>query len=113
MERYDGVMDNLHTHWRLDVCRLVARWGKGPFAPEKRKKGAQRRAFLGDPRHRHGLHFTPKHGAWLNQAALFFRVVPRRVLARGSLHSAKEFDRRLERFLKDDHIRHAHPSRWP
>ena len=105
-------MDNLHTHWSLDVCRLVARWWKVPFEPTKRKKGAQRRAFLGDPRHRHVLHFTPKHGSWLNQAALFFRVVHRRFLARGSFPSAKDFDRRLERFLQDSHIRHAHPYRW-
>jgi putative transposase len=112
LERYDGVMDNLHTHWRLDVCRLVARWGTVPFAPQKRKKGAQRRAFLGDPRHRPVLHFMPKHGSWLNQAEWFFRVLPRRFLARGSFPSAKDFDRRLERFLKDYHIRHAHPYRW-
>jgi hypothetical protein len=24
MKRYDWVMDNLNTHWSLDVCRLVA-----------------------------------------------------------------------------------------
>lgn len=26
MQRYDWVVDNLNTHWRLDVCRLVAAW---------------------------------------------------------------------------------------
>ena len=112
MERYDWVMDNLNTHWSLDVCRLVARWCKVPFEPEKLKKGVQRRAFLRDPRHRHVFHFTPKHGSWLNQAELFFSVVHRRFLARGSFPSAKDFDRRLERFLKDYTIRHAHPYRW-
>jgi hypothetical protein len=112
MERYDWGMDNLTTHWSLDVCRWVARWCQGPFDPEKRKKGVQRRAFLRDPRHRHVLHFTPKHGSWLNQAAWFFRVVHRRFLARGSFTSAKDFDRRLERFLQDYNIRHAHPYRW-
>jgi hypothetical protein len=112
MERYDWVMDNLHTPWSLDVCRLVARWCKVPFEPEKLKKGVQRRAFLCDPRHRHVFHFTPKHGSWLNQAAWFFRVLHRRFLARGSFPSAKDFDRRLERFLKDYNIRHAHPYRW-
>jgi transposase len=112
MERYDWVMDNVNTHWSLDVCRLVARWCKVPFAPEKRKTGGQRRAFLRDPRHRHVLHFTPKHGSWLNQAALFFRVLHRRFLARGSLTSAKDFERRWEGFLQDDNIRHAHPYRW-
>ena len=112
MERYDGVMDNLNTHWSLDVCRLVARWCQVPFEPAKLKKGGQRRAFLSDPRHRHVFHFTPKHGSWLNQAELFFSVVHRRFLARGSFPSAKDFDRRLERFLKDYNSRHAHPYRW-
>ena len=112
MPRYDWVMDNLNTHWSLDVCRLVARWCKVPFAPQQLKKGPQRQAFLSDPSHRHVFHFTPKHGSWLNQAALFFGVLPRRFLARGSLTSAKDFERRLERFLKDYHARHAHPYRW-
>jgi transposase len=112
MDRYDWVMDNLNTHWSLDVCRLVAQWCKVPFEPAKLKKGGQRRAFLSDPRHRHVFHFTPKHGSWLNQAELFFSVVHRRFLARGSFTSAKDFERRLERFLKDYDLRHAHPYRW-
>jgi transposase len=112
MQRYDWVLDNLNTHWSLDVCRLVARWCKVPFEPHKLKTGPQRRAFLTDPSHRHVFHFTPKHGSWLNQAELFFGVLHRRFLARGSFPSAKDFTRRLERFLKDYNARHAHPYRW-
>jgi transposase len=112
MNRYDWVMDNLNTHWSLAVCHLVARWCKVPFVPQTLKTGPQRRAFLTDPSHRHGLHFTPKHGSWLNQAELFFGVLHRRFLARGSFTSAKDFIRRLERFLKDYNTRHAHPYRW-
>jgi transposase len=112
MKRYDWVMDNLHTHWSLDVCRLVARWCQVPFEPDKLKKGPQRRAFLSDPSHRHVFHFTPKHGSWLNQAELFFGTLQRRFLARGSFRSIKDFERRLERFLKDYNARHAHPYRW-
>jgi transposase len=112
MKRYDWVMDNLNTHWSLDVCRLVARWCGVPFEPHKLQKGPQRRAFLSDPSHRHVFHFTPKHGSWLNQAELFFGVLQRRFLARGSFTSIKDFERRLERFLKDYHARHAHPYRW-
>ena len=26
MTRYDWVVDNLNTHWSLDVCRVVAQW---------------------------------------------------------------------------------------
>jgi hypothetical protein len=112
MHHYEWILDNLNTHWSLDVCGLVARWGTVPFAPAKLQKGVQRRAFLSDPSHRHVLHFTPKHGSWLNQAELFFGVLHRRFLARGSFPSAKDFARRLERFLKDYHARHAHPYRW-
>ena len=112
MNRYDWVMDNLNTHWSLAVCHLVARWCKVPFVPQTLKTGPQRRAFLTDPSHRHVLHFTPKHGSWLNQAELFFGVLHRRFLARGSFTSAKDFIRRLERFLKDYNTRHAHPYRW-
>lgn len=111
-ERDDWVMDNLHPHWSLDVCRLLARWCKGPFAPEQRKQGGQRRAFLGDARHRHVVHGTPKHGSWLHPAALFFRVVHRRFLARGSFPSAKDLDRRWERLLQDYNLCHAPPYRW-
>jgi transposase len=112
MNRYDWVLDNLNTHWSLDVCRLVARWCKIPFDPGKLKTGVQRRAFLSDPSHRHVFHFTPKHGSWLNQAELFFGVLQRRFLVRGSFTSLKDFERRLERYLKDYNARHAHPYRW-
>ena len=112
MKRYDWVMDNLNTHWSLDVCRLVARWCQVPFEPRKLQKGPQRRAFLSDPSHRHVFHFTPKHGSGLNQAELFFGVLHRRFLVRGSFSSAKDFEHRLERFLKDYNARHAHPYRW-
>jgi len=112
MTRDDWGMDNVNTHGSLDVCRLVARWCTVPFEPHKRKKGPQRRAFLSDPSHRHVWHFTPKHGSWLNQAELFFGVLQRRFLARGSFPSAKDFARRLERFLQDDKARHAHLYRW-
>ena len=100
MLHYDWIMDNLNTHWSLDVCRLVAQWCRVPFAPKKLKTGAQRRVFLCDPSHSHVFHFTPKHGSWLNQAELFFGVLHRRFLARGSFRSVAEFAARLERFLQ-------------
>jgi transposase len=112
MKRYDWVMDNLNTHWSLEVCRLVAKWCKVPFDPKTLQRGAQRRAFLCDPTHRHVFHFTPKHGSWLNQAELFFGVLQRRFLARGSFTCVADFENRLQHFLEDYNARHAHPYRW-
>jgi len=112
MPHYDWIMDNLKTHWSLDVCRFVARWCQVPFDPKQRKTGAQRRVFLCDPSHGHVFHFTPKHGSWLNQAEWFCGVLHRRFLARGSFRSVAECASRLERLLQDDNTRHAHPYRW-
>jgi len=112
MKRSDWGLDNVNTHWSLDVWRLVAQWCKVSCEPDKLKKGVQRRAFLSDPSHRHVCHVTPKHGSWLNQAALFFGTLQRRFLARGSFRSIKDFERRLECFWKDYNTRHAHPYRW-
>jgi hypothetical protein len=112
LNRYDGVMDHLPPPWSLAVCRLVARWCKVPWAPQTLKTGLQRRAFLPDPSHRHVCHCTPTQGAWLKQAEFFLGVGPRRFLARGSLTSATDFVRRVERFLTDDKTRHAPPYRW-
>ena len=89
MQRYDWVVDNLNTHWSLDVCRLVAAWCALPFDPKELQCGAQRRAFLSDPTHRHVLHFTPTHGSWLNQVELWFSVLARRFLKRGDFCASR------------------------
>lgn len=112
MEHYDWVFDNLNTHWSLEVCALFACWSQQPFDPRALRTGAQRRAFLTDPIHRHVVHFTPKHGSWLNQVELWFGVLTRRFLQRGSFRSPEEFEERLRRFLDDYNVHHAHPYRW-
>jgi len=112
MERYDWVLDNLNTHWSLDVCRLVAGWCNLEFHPKTLKRGADRRAFLTDPSHKHVFHFTPKHGSWLNQVELWFGVLQRRFLARGEFKNAEEFEQRLIAYLEDYNQNYAHPYRW-
>jgi transposase len=109
---YDWVVDNLNTHWSLDVCRLVAGWCGIPLVERELRTGRQRRAFLRDPRHEHVFHFTPIHGSWLNQVELFFSVLARRFLKRGDFASAAEFVARLLRWLEEYNVRHAHPYRW-
>jgi hypothetical protein len=110
--RYDWVVDNLNTHWSLDVCRLVAQWCNVPFVANDLQRGWQRRAFLSDPTHKHVVHFTPKHGSWLNQVELWFSVLARRLLKRGDFCSTHDFETRLADYLEVYNTHYAHPYRW-
>jgi len=109
MQRYDWVVDNLHTHWSLDVCRLVAQWWAVPFIPKDLERGIQRRACLSDSTPTQVFHFTPKHGSWLNQVELWLSVLARRFLKRGDDASAHDFAMRLADYLEVYNTHHAHP----
>lgn len=111
-QRFDWVLDNLNTHWSMEVCEYIAALSDVPFEPWLLKTGKQRRAFLTDPTHAHVFHFTPKHGSWLNQVELWFSVLSRRFLKRGDFVSPEEFKERLLRFLDQYNTHYAHPYRW-
>ena len=112
MKRFDWVVDNLNTHWSLDVCRWVAQRSDIPCDRDALQTGQLRREFLRDPRHKHVFHFTPIHGSWLNQVELFFSVLSRRFLKRGDFASAAAFEERLDAWLANYNRDHAHPYRW-
>ena len=110
--RYDWVVENLNTHWSLDVCRRVAQWGNVPWVAKDLHRGVQRRAFLSHPTPTHVFHFPPKHGSWLNQVAWWLSVLARRFLKRGDCDSAQDFATRLSDSLEVYNTHHAHPYRW-
>jgi DDE superfamily endonuclease len=109
---FDWVLDNLNTHWSLEVCRVIAQLCDVPFDAAVLQTGKQRRAFLTDPTHKHVFHFTPTHGSWLNQVELWFSVLGRRFLKRGDFGSMADFEARLVRYVDDYNRCHAHPYRW-
>jgi len=110
--RVHWVMDNLNTHWSLEVCRLFARLNGLKFEPKKLKRGPQRRAFLTDPTHRHVIHFTPKHGSWLNQVEMWFSVLARRVLRRGNFLSKADLTRKILAYIDYYNTYKARPYAW-
>lgn len=109
---FDWVVDNLNTHWSLDLCELVAEWCGVPFQPKQLRTGKQRRVFLTDPTHRLRFHYVPKHGSWLNQIELWFAVLRRQFLADGEFSSPAEFETAFWTYVHQYNEQRAHPYRW-
>ena len=109
---FDWVLDNLNTHWSLNLCQLVAEFSGLPFDAKQLRTGKERRAYLTDPTHRLVFHYVPKHGSWLNQIELWFAVLARQFLADGDFASAAEFETAFWKYLTHYNEHHAHPYRW-
>ena len=45
------------------------------------------------------LHFTPTSGSWLNLVEVFFGIVTRQAIRRGSFDSLKELTAAIDRFI--------------
>ena len=109
---FDWVLDNLNTHWSLDLCEFVAEWCHLPFDPKQLRTGQERRAFLTDPTHALRFHYVPKHGSWLNQIELWFAVLRRQFLADGDFSSPAAFETAFWNYVDDYNQVRAHPYRW-
>jgi hypothetical protein len=112
VKRIHWVMDNLNTHWTFELCQYLGKlsgvWDDRP----KLRTGAQRRAFLTEPSHKHVVHYTPKHGSWLNQIEIWFGVLTRRLLRRGEFRSVTELTERILAFMAYYNRHQAHPYEW-
>ena len=112
IKRFHWVMDNLNTHYTLKLCQYLGKLSGVWEGRPSLRTGAQRRAFLADPTHKHVVHYTPKHGSWLNQVEIWFGVLSRRLLRRGEFRSVQELAERILAFIDYYDRHHAHPYEW-
>lgn len=113
------VADNLTTHCSATLVLLVAGLCGIPAGAlgQKGKRGvlasvATRKAFLTDASHRVRFVYVPKHTSWLNQVEIWFSVLARRVIRRGSFRSTADLRDRILQFIDYFNRTMAKPYKW-
>jgi hypothetical protein len=112
------VADQLNTHKSASLVTCVAELcGIKEALGEKDKSGVlenmqSRAAFLQRPDHRIRFVYTPKHCSWLKQVEIWFGILSRRLLKRGSFPSTEVLNQRIQAFIGFFNETLAKPFRW-
>lgn len=112
------VADQLNTHKSESLVRLVAcLCDIDVDLGVKGKSGIlqsmeTRATFLQAPDHRIRFVYTPKHTSWLNQIEIWFSILVRRLLKRGSFTSVEELRERILAFIDYFNRTMAKPFKW-
>jgi transposase len=81
------ILDNLRTHDNTDVDRWLTKHPNVKF------------------------HFTPKGGSWINQIEIWFGIITRQSIRRGSFRSLAELIKQIKDYI-DRYNQDAEPFEW-
>ena len=118
VKRWHIVADNLNTHCSESLVRFVAAESDLPVELGVKGVGGilksvqSRVEFLSDPTHRIVFYFTPKHASWLNQIEIWFSILVRKLLRKGSFTSVDDLHNKVMRFIAYYNSTMAKPFKW-
>lgn len=118
VKRWHIVADNLNTHCSESLVRFVA--AESDLNIELGVKGVSgilqsmksRVEFLTDTTHRIVFYYTPKHASWLNQIEIWFSILARKLLRKGSFVSVDDLRNKVIHFIDYYNATMAKPFKW-
>jgi len=117
-KEYHFVGDQLNTHKSESLVRLVASYCNiTDELGEKGKSGilqsmATREDFLSAKDKKIVFHYTPKHASWMNQIEVWFGILAKKVVKRGSFQSTFDLKEKITNFIKYFNETMAKPFKW-
>ncbi len=119
IQKWHLVMDCLNTHVSESLVRWIASIESIPVATLGKKgqsgilQSMETRAkFLSNREHQVVFHYTPKHCSWLNQIEMWFSILMRKLLKRGSFLSQGDLAAKIFDFIAYYNNKMAKPFKW-
>ena len=117
-KKYHFIGDQLNTHKSESLVRLIADLCQS--TKELGVKGKEgilssmptREKFLSAPDKKIVFHYTPKHASWMNQIEVWFGMLAKKVITRGSFKSTEELKGRVMAFIDYFNKTMAKPFKW-
>lgn len=115
---YHFVADQLNTHKSESLVRFVADFcGIDKELGVKGKKGilkstVTREKFLNSKDKKIIFHYTPKHASWMNQIEIWFGILMKKAIRRGSFDSKQDLKKKILDFIDYFNETMAKPFKW-